>query len=159
MKTRRLLLSAPVILLCMIPFGANAQDKYIPKANEEGYGIWTNEQSKGSLFRPQKVVVTPDGYKAYCNISDSLPCEEGMLGIASKWSDPEGNTWYKAFGTITTGVRKGLRFQELIEISKSGTISESVSKPIFIGGFDPSNYPTKIDPKNSSYRIRFRAEK
>lgn len=46
--------------------------------------------------------------------------------------------------------------QELSKLSKSGTVMERAFVNFFIGEFDPSRYPTEIDPKLSSYRILYR---
>jgi hypothetical protein len=158
MKRRMLFLSFLMILLSIITFGANAQDKYVPKPNEELYGTWTSKQNVEDFFHPQKIVNTADGYKNYAKISNSVPFEEGTEQIDSKWTDTEGNIWYKTFSTVTIGVYKGYRFQSLVKISKSGTISESVSISIAHQDFKPAYYPTKIDPNDSTYKIMFRAE-
>lgn len=157
MKSRILLLSATVILLSMIPPGAKAKDKYVPKANEELYGTWINEKNGGDKYNPQKVVVTADGYTGYSKISDSVPLFAWRLWIDNKWTDLEGNTWYKIFG-IGIGDYEGEKSQELYKLSKSGTVMERA----FVAGmgeFSPSYYPTKIDPNSYSYRILYRAEK
>ena len=87
MKTRMLFLGALMILLSMIPIGVIAQDKYVPKANEESYGTWTNE--KGT---PQKAVIFAGGFMNYMLISDTTPTyNEGTQQIESKWQDAEGN--------------------------------------------------------------------
>jgi hypothetical protein len=158
MKTRTLLFVASVILLFMIARGATAQDKYVPKADEELYGTWTSKQNVEDYFHPQKSVNTADGYKNYSKVSDSVSFEEGTEQIDTKWTDTEGNIWYKTFSTVTTGVYKGYRFQSLVKISKSGTISESVSISIAHQDFKPTYYPTEIDSNDSTYKIMFRAE-
>ena len=96
MKTRVLLLYAPVILMFMIPFGAIAQDKYVPKANEELYGTWINDNAMPPQY-PKKTVYFPGGRKQYANISDTEPFEEDTEEIAEKWTDSEGNIWYKTY--------------------------------------------------------------
>jgi hypothetical protein len=156
MKARILVLSTAVILLCAIPSGVIGQEKYALKANEEIYGTWTNEQYNGNdIYHSPKVVVTPDGYKLYRNVSDSVTIEAGTLGVDSKWTDSEGNIWYKAFGTGTTGDH----WQEIDKISRSGTVRETQIRPLGFGQFDPSNYPTEIFPNSSGYRILYRVQK
>jgi hypothetical protein len=77
------------------------QDKYVPGSDEELYGTWTNEHNGGDIFHPQKVVITPGGYTAYSMISDTNPLFVWKSWIDSKWTDSEGNIWYKVFGAGT----------------------------------------------------------
>jgi hypothetical protein len=152
-----LFLSALVILLSTIPLGVIAQDKYVPKANEELYGTWTNEQNNGDIYHPQKVVVTSDGYTGYSRIFDSVPLFTWKSWIDSKWTDSEGNIWYRVFGK-GVGVWEGHRSQELYKLSKSATVMERAFNGWQGDEFDPSKYPTKIDLSEAPYRILFRAE-
>jgi hypothetical protein len=156
MKTRMLLLRALMILLSLIPFVVNAQDKYVPKENEELYGTWTNEQNFGDNYHPRKVVVTVDEYTVYFNVSDSVPLFAWSFSIDEKWTDSEGNIWYKILG-IGVGTFKGYKSQELYKLSKSNTVMERAY--VEVGKFDPTNYPTKIDPQQEYYRILYRAER
>jgi hypothetical protein len=108
MKPLMMLIGATVVLLAFIQAQSLAQEKYVPTADEEIYGTWTNKD-----HFPQKVVTGPDGYKAYNFMSDSAPIEEGTVTIDSKWTDQDGNVWYKTFGTVTYGTYKGSTYQEL----------------------------------------------
>jgi len=157
MNPRRLLLGAMAVLLVIVPVGGWAQEKYVPKDNEELYGTWTNEQN----VTLQKAVDFPGGYECYSGISDSTPYETGTEQIETKWTDPEGNIWYKTFGTVTGGIGKGYRWQDLIKISKSGRVRESENDPIGTMEFSPSKYPTKIDPDSDPYQynIMYRSAK
>ena len=147
MQSRMLVLGTAVMLLSMIPLGANAQGKYVPKANEESYGTWTNE--KGS---PQKCVIFAEGFMNYNLISDTTPTyNEGTQQIESKWQDAEGNIWYRLFGTITAGAGEGLKFQTVGRVSKSGTIYEKVTA--MVSEFNPNAYPTAIDPSGPHYNF------
>ncbi len=126
--------------------------KYVAKANEEIYGTWTNDKAT-----PQKIVSTSAGWKQYSYISDTVPLLEGTGGIESKWTDSDGNIWYKTSSAITSETMKGDKSQELDKLSKSGTVWESVW--IWVREFGPGNYPPKIDPKDANYRIYYRAGK
>jgi hypothetical protein len=154
MKTTAvILISAALVLL--VSSGIAAQDKYIPKPNEELYGTWTNEKNRGDLFHPQKVVVTQDGYTGYSKISDSDSLFSWKLSIDSKWTDSDGNIWYKILG-IGDGSWKGYKSQKLYKLSKSGTVMERAWTDVGNGAYDASMYPKKIDPMISSYRILYR---
>jgi len=153
-----MLFGASIVLLASIHVGGWAEEKYMPKEDEELYGTWTNEQGVKDYYHPPKSVVNTDGYKNFVNVSDSVPFEEGTRQIDSKWIDSEGDIWYKTFGTVTTGVYKGYKYQALVKISKSRTVSEFVFRSIGFLEFDPNDYPTKIDPNDPTYTIQYRAK-
>ncbi len=152
------------LLLFISSIGVSAQEKYIPKENEELYGTWTNKQYSGSTcVEPQKMVVTADGYISYAKMFDSAPSEEGTMQIDSKWTDAEGNIWYRTFGTVKTGEWKRFKGQWLIKLSKSATVWESTWKYLYsTQEFDPAHYPKEID-RNPFYpvfyNIRYHAAK
>ena len=138
--------------------------KYIPTENEELYGTWINE-SVG--VERQKSVNFPGGYKSYEKVSDSSPFEEGTEQIADKWTDSEGNVWYKIINVITLGIvpsgpykgheYKGLKIQCLQKVSNSSTVREWTW--VQVPAFDPGLYPNKIDPTDSQhYAIVYRAK-
>jgi hypothetical protein len=154
MKTGMTVLGATVILLSLILLGGCATGKYVPKPNEEIYGTWINEKMSA-----QKYVVTPDGWKQYLKITDTHPYSEGAWAIASKWTDKEGNIWYKSFGAIAAGPYAGFKHSWLHKFSKSATVWESVwSSPTNEQEAATPTYPTKIDPNSSEYNIYYRAE-
>ena len=150
MRTSLLLLAA-VILLFVIPLGASAQEKYVPKASEERYGTWINEKAQ-----PQKTVITSDGWKDYFNASDPIPWGGGTEQIVSKWIDAKGGVWYKVFHAISIGDNEGQNFQTLEKISKSGTVRELIL--IFVGDFDSRLFPKQLDPTDSQYYVYYRAK-
>jgi len=157
MNPRKVFLISSVLLF-IISLGVIAQDKYIPKENEELYGTWTNEQYSDSIsYQAQKMVVTADGYGWYHMISDSVTYEEGRYEIDSKWTDAEGNIWYRIFCTATTGNWKDYKGQWLIELSKSATVWECTWT--FLSPsveFDPAYWPKEINRSVWSHNIRYR---
>ena len=52
---------------------------------------------------------------------------EATFQIDSKWTDSEGNIWYKVFGAVTDS---GQKFQVLFKISRKGTQLEKQLKPL-----------------------------
>ena len=158
MKARTLV--AIVLFAALVQVGAWAQGKYAPKPDEDLYGTWINEQyPKNDIFHPQKVVNAADRYEVYLGIADSVSSESAKVEIDAKWTDSEGNAWYKTFATITAGIFKGNRWQAINKLSKSGTVWERQLNPIYTEDFSPNKYPTTIDPKDSgNYRILYRAE-
>ena len=128
---------------------------YAPKPDEEIYGTWTNDKEY-NLIGFQKTVISADGWKNYTNITDSVPMEEGTSQIESKWTDSDGNIWYKSFGIANGRGFKNAKVQSLTRISKSGTVLEVVARPA-LSKFDSDKYPTMIDPNDPNYAIYYRA--
>jgi len=97
---------------------------------------------RSSTYLPQKEIIDPSGYTAYQAVSEHNPSQKGTEEIASKWTDSEGNIWYKTFGTASTG-DKVLTFQVLQKLNKFGKVRECVI--IWLSAFNPNSYPAKID--------------
>jgi hypothetical protein len=154
MKSPVMLLAALIVLLATIPVVGFGQEKYSPKPNEELYGTWINSDQ---FSYSQKSVNGFLSYKEYWRVTDSVPSAEGKDEIYAKWTDSEGNIWYRLFSTGTSGIAKGYSSEVLSKISKSGTVRELVYS--LVTTFDPDDFPTKIDPEDSTYRIYYRAEK
>jgi hypothetical protein len=167
MKARMLFGASLFFLALMLLNGyCYSEEKYVPKPDEELYGTWTNEENFGFVPQPQKVVNTPPNIcKAYNGISDSDPYEESRWDIDSKWTDSEGNVWYKIFRTVSNISEKsgwqGLNYQELHKFSKSATVWERVGVELQyeVEYSNPQYYPQKIDPKDPSYCILYRTGK
>lgn len=164
MKTIMMILAVLLSFLTLILLGSCGAGKYVPKANEEIYGTWINEKygtidSTTPTYSPQKEIIDASGYTAYLLISGN-PTEKGPETIVSKWTDSEGNIWYKTFGTASVSnprVEGGvLRLQSLQKLSKSATVRECMffwhSKSV------PDNYPTRIDITSDQYRVFYRAK-
>ena len=153
-------LSALVILLLSItPLGVAARDKYVAKSSEEIYGTWTNDKTVNT-FHIQKMVVSADGFKEYANVSSSYPNVEASQQIDSKWTDSNGNIWYKVSGKINTGPWKGQSFKGLEKLGEAGSVLEMVVNA-FQGDFNSAKYPDKIEHNstfNGGYRIFYRAK-
>ena len=147
MKAVFLVASVVVAFLAMVNVTAAAQDKYVPKANEELYKTWENDNTY-----PQKTSNFPGGYKDYNFSLDSSPTAgEGTEQIMKKWTDSQGNIWYWTFGKVTAGKYSGIQFQTLSKISHNGTLRELVVvAPVY--SFDPNNQ-AELDPSNPSYRV------
>ena len=96
MKTRMLIVGASIVLLVLIQIGGWAQTKYVPKENEELYGTWINQGTPRKFSYIPKQLLLPNAFGNYSKVSDSNPFEEGTFEIVSKWTDSEGNVWFKA---------------------------------------------------------------
>ena len=151
----RMLLCA--LLLSLVSLGSVfGQDKYIPKLIEELYGTWTNRSSVQDIWHPQKLIVARDGITRFVTMADSVPYGKSTVVVYSKWADARGAVYYKYYTTWTYGCYKGQRFQVLVRISGSGTVSESVSRMVGLDPFDPRRIPKKVDQKDPTYEVRYR---
>jgi hypothetical protein len=149
-KVRRLLL---FVLLALLILGGCATAKYVPKPNEELYGNWTNEYT-GNNDNIQKQVYSASGWKDYHLLADTVPVDQGTFQIDSKWTDANGNIWYRSYCTQKTGPAAGFDSQMLSKLSKSATILEWVYKQS--SPYAPVSYPTQIDTKSDTYHIFYR---
>jgi hypothetical protein len=126
---------------------ATGENGYTPKENEEFYGIWINPEYNTRTFKAKKLC-KPDGtwYDYSMTTKDSW-VGTGEYTINDKWTDANGDIWYKVTWTSITST---YTYYELAKVSKSGTVKESV--------YAINNYPEKIDPEDSKlhYRIYYR---
>jgi hypothetical protein len=158
MKGRMFVCCAVMVLLSVLPAGVWAQGDVLPKGDEELYGTWVNGSGAPDLFHGQKAVVSAEEMQVFARLDDQAP---GMLAsweIHRKWTDSEGNVWYETFGTATGGVYKGLNWQALEKISKSGSGWERAVNMLELGSFNPAFYPKTIDTKAAYYRVLYRVE-
>jgi hypothetical protein len=146
----RLSFSVPCALALVLFWGC-VSSKYVPKANEELYGTWTNE-----LISPAKMVTVAGGFKDFESLASPDPVREGTQQIAGKWKDAEGSIWYQTYDTITAGDGAGLKVQSLFKLSKSGTVLEAVHA--IVASLDPHNFPTAVGPGGSYYTIYYRSQ-
>ncbi len=133
-------LLALILSLALVAFTADAfaeeWDKYrhyVAKDTEEIYATWVNLEVKSN--NPQKLIYRPNGIVEYFYSANP---EAGRYLILNKWSDSEGNIWYKKHS-----VNWYHEYYSLIKISNSGNTLEVVR--------DRNDYPTKIDPKHDFY--------
>lgn len=154
MKARTAFLYFAIVLTCGLMLGSCSPSKYVAKANEEIFGTWTNEKMSA-----QKSVIGADGGKLYLKLTDETPYAESTGEWISKWTDSEGNIWYKSLNSRSKGPYSGFKFAELDKLSKSGTVLESVwTAPSSDEELKNPKYPTKIDPQDSSYNIYFKVK-
>jgi hypothetical protein len=156
MKGRMFPAGVALLFLLMPEVRIWAQESIVAKVDEELYGTWANENSRADVLAGQKVVVAADAMKIYCKVSDQAPGMEVSWDITSKWTDSEGNVWYKTLGTSTGGLYKGAKWQTLEKVSKSGLIWERAMNLLERGRFNPAFYPRSIDPKGVYYRVLYR---
>ncbi len=147
MKTRTLVSILILILSVLIIAGSCATEKKMVKKSEELYGTWVNEDY-ADVRHYTTLVFTSDGtYEFYTDASRKTLSMRGTHSITDKWTDSEGNFWYKATYEIKIATQPVSGFL-LIKISNSGTTYED--------NYDYRKYPTEIDPIYGTYSIYYR---
>ena len=135
------LILALILSVTLVAFTSDSiagERGYYAKDNEELYGTWINMEYKG--MPAQKIVRKPDGTsEIFMSANLKKPSYMARYLITGKWTDPEGNIWYKIHW-VGEWREEGYT---LFKISNSGKSLESVTD---------TKYPTEIDPKNNLYR-------
>jgi len=149
MKTRMLVSILILVLAVLIICEGYATDKKVSKKDYRFIaGTWINEEYN-SYPHAAKLVMYRDGtWERYLQTSDTGIYDSGHYVIVEKWTDSEGNIWYKMHiwvGTIGEG--KPSRY-ELDRISKSGKVWEFIN----LSG----DYPTEMDESVFNYHIMYR---
>ncbi len=138
MKTRTLI-SVLILIMAVFVLLAGGSKK------EEYYGTWVNTDYN-TTYHNAKVIHNHDGTLIkYMSTSDTEPYKTATFTIEDKWTDSEGNIWYKILYTETEQIISNF---ELAKISDNGTTLEL--------DFYIIDYPTEIDPNDGEYRIYYR---
>ena len=112
---------------------------YFAKDQEELYGTWVN-MKYGSCI-PQKIIYKPVGtFNCFRDANSKVPDDGGRYLVTGKWSDSEGNIFYKSNWVGDWGEEA----YQITKISSSGNTLE------FMLGYDEP--PKNIDPANIWYR-------
>jgi hypothetical protein len=153
MKFGKLLLVLSGMMLALNQVGGWSQEKLSVAKDDMYFGTWTN-----TGLDIQKSVNFLGGYRDYSKVADEKPYAAGTEQIAKKWTDSDGNVWYHAYGTVTSGAYAGFRFQNLMKFSKSGTVREQMWTTA-VGNFDDSGYATRLNSTDTMhYTIRYRSQ-
>ena len=144
-----------VSLLLLIAGGCITGKKaHVATDHEELYGTWVNkEYDKRSINA--KWVLKPDGaLEGYTTSNSKKIKETGEFIITDKWTDSEGNIWYKYMkNTLEIGAIKNPHtYYFLLKIHKDLDIAEELWSSI--------DYPTEFDPDNvrHNYLVYYRLE-
>ena len=143
-------LLALAFILTLVAFSANAvaeEKAYVPKQNEELFGTWVNPEYEGveRAVYP-KIVIHPDGrYERFSQQWFKEPTTKFSYKITDKWTDSEGDIWYKAQVS-----NPNFESYQLHRISNSGKTMEFMR--------DRTDYATEIDPDKLGYRAYHRQE-
>jgi hypothetical protein len=149
MKTRNVISIIILALAVLNIVGSCATEKKMVKDSEEIFGIWVNEKY-ASRKNYTTLVMKPDGvFEEYVDESLKTLSARGKYTITDKWTDSEGNIWYKATYELKDGTQLVTGFL-LVKISDSGNIYEE--------NYDKREYPTEINSINPTYSIYYRQE-
>jgi hypothetical protein len=148
----RILMIGMVLLLSVAVFPTSyAKDRefFVPSDNEEIYGTWVNTGYSGELTWAQKYIHYTWGY---CEYYSEMESKNPLIGwdctstLVDKWTDAEGNIWYKEFERY----QMGDRWYQLVKISNNGTTLEFT--------WNKRDFPVAADltQDSATYRIYYR---
>jgi hypothetical protein len=159
MKTKMFVSISILILALLIINGSCVTKKRMGKDSEELYGTWINEEYKGITDVFEINVFNPDGtmkfFETEANVwePDVEVLEGGWIPgtyftytIEDKWTDSDGNVWYKVEAVYGGYEENPGRFYLLMKISDSNRVLEYM-----VGRVD---YREEIDPTKVPYTYR-----
>lgn len=100
---------------------------YVPAVDEVLYRTWVNSELRVPEF-PGKLILYPWGLvEQFAGPSDAAATWTGTSIIVERWTDEEGNTWYREYrrGSQAPGFASFV----LDRVSADETVLESVSGP------------------------------
>jgi hypothetical protein len=113
---------------------------YFAKGQEKLYGTWVNMDYASSSI-PQKIIYKSVGtFNCFSHANSKDADDSGRYLVTGKWSDSEGNIFYKSNWVGDWGEQA----YQITKISNSGKTLE------FVLGYDEP--PRNIDPDNIWYR-------
>jgi len=140
-----------ICLCCLLPVltFACATQPAAPENTEAISGTWVNTEYSGRILHFQKIIIDPiDLTIQWCYKSEAArPDYKHPYTIMEKWTDSEGDTWYK-LEWLDRGNKRS-KYLELSRISQSGMTLELVNQR------ERQWWPSKIDPDHLSYRIYY----
>jgi hypothetical protein len=113
-------------------------------------GTWINEEYNSHPHLARYVIRRDGTFDGYFKTTDTKEAVSGHYVIVEKWTDLEGNIWYKSHTWGVVMVEGKLLRYELAKFSNSGKVYENIALP---GGF-----PTELDENNFHYHIYYRQE-
>ena len=154
MKTRTYVSILILIFVVLIIVGgcATAKKAYVAKEDEELYGTWVNPEYDEESHVAKKVIKHDGTWDEYAMSNSNRPLGTGEYTIIDKWTDSEGNIWYKIISTFfdEKSIQRSNTYYYLSKIDKTGNVYELL--------FSSTDYPTEFDPDNLryNYRIHYR---
>jgi len=113
-------------------------------------GTWINEDFNSHAFFARLELYRDGSWDGYNRISDTGKKETGHYAIVDKWTDSEGNIWYKTHWWYGPIDEEHISDYEIDKLSESGKVWEYIS--------DAYEFPTEIDESDPRYHIYYRQE-
>ena len=140
------------VLICLNSFGDDKEKFgfYVPKDSEEICGTWVNTTyaaGAGYGFYQKWVLYNWGYWEGYYKLTAEFSDMTGTFILVDKWTDSEGNIWYKEFVRQRNNPFPSF---ELDKISKIGTVWE------YVFSYKGSPTADNMNPKNPYYRIYYR---
>jgi hypothetical protein len=131
MKSLKTTLMRTVILVAMVLIASCATRPYVPTEDETLYGIWVNEEYNEDNTTNAMYIYYGDGRgKSYKKTTDPEPRSECRFTIEEKWTDKEGNTYYRILAKWANPPYEELYatpWYLLVKIHVSGDVMETVA--------------------------------
>jgi hypothetical protein len=151
MKTRTLLSTLILVIVLMIFAAGYATENKITKKDYRFIsGTWINEDYNSHAFRARVELHRDGSWDGYNRISDTGKKDTGHYAIVDKWTDSEGNIWYKTHWWYGPIDEDHISSYQLEKRSESGKVWEYIS--------DAYEFPTEIDENDHRYKIYYRQE-
>jgi beta-lactamase regulating signal transducer with metallopeptidase domain len=141
------------LVVALAGIGSFAADRekqgfYVPKPSEEIYGTWINKEYSGDrASRCQKIVLHNWGYgEKWLKIEDEKSKWSWTYFFAAKWTDSDGNIWYKGLDQFPGWPVE----YSLTKISKNGAVMECI--------YSRTEFPSEsdLDPSHLAYLTYYR---
>ena len=105
MKTRTVVSILILVFTVLIVAGSCATEKKMVKKSEELLGTWINEEYADDWGYTTLIYKSDGVYEQYTDASLKERHQHGTYTITDKWTDSEGNIWYKATCKLTEGTQ------------------------------------------------------
>jgi hypothetical protein len=130
MKSREYFIRSVVLVVIAVLIVCCAKKPYRPKKDEPLYGVWVNE-NYNELSENAKYIYNPDGKGlGYEKTTDPEPKKISRFTIEEKWTDKEGNIYYKVLAKWTRPPYEELYatlWYVSVKIHPSGDVMEVVA--------------------------------
>ncbi len=151
MKTRMLVPILILVFAVMVISEGFATEKKVTKRDYRFVsGTWINEDYDSYAFVARCELHRDGSWDGYNRILDTGKKVAGHYALVDKWTDSEGNIWYKTHVWWGSMVEGHPMEYKLDKFSESGKVWE------YIG--DKFAFPTEIDESHPKYHIYYRQE-
>ena len=151
MKARTFVLILMLALIILIICEGYAADNKVTKKDYRFIsGTWINEEYNSHSHMERYVLYRDGTWDAYNKTSDTEKKQSGHYIIMEKWTDSEGNIWYKTHKWLGEIVEGKPTFYILEKFSNSGKVAEFISLP--------GEFAAELDKNNFHYHIYYRQE-